>query len=66
MPSVLTDEEAFPDLNGSSSGRKTSLPFNSLDILSVNQLLESVSWPLFLLVFVVSLVLVFLIGNSAI
>ncbi|KAK1356322.1 protein SEMI-ROLLED LEAF 2 [Heracleum sosnowskyi] len=42
MPSALTDEEAFPDLNGSSSGRKTSLPFNSLDILSVNQLLESV------------------------
>ncbi|KAL6970765.1 hypothetical protein U1Q18_030454 [Sarracenia purpurea var. burkii] len=39
---ALTDEEAFPEPNGSQSGRKTSLSTNSLDILSVNQLLESV------------------------
>ncbi|KAL1811020.1 hypothetical protein ACET3Z_021085 [Daucus carota] len=42
MPSALMDEEAFPDLYGSSSGRKTALPVKSIDILSVNQLLESV------------------------
>lgn len=47
MPTALTDEEAFPDLNGSQSARKTSLSINSLDILSVNQLLESVIWPHF-------------------
>lgn len=47
MPSALMDEEAFPDLYGSSSGRKTALPVKPIDILSVNQLLESVSWPLF-------------------
>ncbi|XP_059632893.1 protein SEMI-ROLLED LEAF 2 [Cornus florida] len=41
-PDALTDEEAFPEPNGSQSGRKTSLSINSLDILSVNQLLESV------------------------
>ncbi|OIS98662.1 hypothetical protein A4A49_07409 [Nicotiana attenuata] len=38
----LIDEEAISDANGSQSGRKTSLSINSLDILSVNQLLESV------------------------
>lgn len=40
---ALSDEEAFPEPNGSQSGRKTSLSVNSLDILSVNQLLDSVS-----------------------
>ncbi|KAI8537576.1 hypothetical protein RHMOL_Rhmol09G0034800 [Rhododendron molle] len=39
---ALSDEEAFPEPNGSQSGRKTSLSVNSLDILSVNQLLDSV------------------------
>ncbi|PON88688.1 Armadillo-type fold containing protein [Trema orientale] len=38
----LTDEEAFPEPSGSQSGRKTSISINTLDILSVNQLLESV------------------------
>ncbi|XP_070040626.1 protein SEMI-ROLLED LEAF 2 isoform X2 [Nicotiana tomentosiformis] len=42
-PPSLIDEEAISDANGSQSGRKTSLSINSLDILSVNQLLESVS-----------------------
>ncbi|XP_027119451.1 protein SEMI-ROLLED LEAF 2-like isoform X2 [Coffea arabica] len=41
-PAGLADEESFPDASGSQSGRKTSLSVNSLDILSVNQLLESV------------------------
>ncbi|KAA8531396.1 hypothetical protein F0562_006108 [Nyssa sinensis] len=41
-PDALTDEDAFPEPNGSQSGRKTSLSISSLDILSVNQLLESV------------------------
>ncbi|KAL3506672.1 hypothetical protein ACH5RR_032054 [Cinchona calisaya] len=41
-PAGLTDEESFPDASGSQSGRKTSLSVNSLDVLSVNQLLESV------------------------
>lgn len=35
-------DEAVPDGNGSQSGRKTSTSSNSLDILNVNQLLESV------------------------
>ncbi|PSS35864.1 hypothetical protein CEY00_Acc00282 [Actinidia chinensis var. chinensis] len=38
----LSDEEAFPEPNESQSGCNTSLSINSLDILSVNQLLESV------------------------
>lgn len=43
MPSnILTDEEALPESSGSLSGRKTSLSINTLDILSVNELLESV------------------------
>lgn len=42
-PDALTDEEAFPEIDGSQSDRKTSLSINTLDILSVNQLLESVS-----------------------
>lgn len=41
-PSGFIDEESFPDANGSQSDRKTSLSVNSLDILSVNQLLDSV------------------------
>lgn len=39
---ALTDDDAFPDSYGSQSGRRTSMSINSLDILSVNQLLESV------------------------
>ncbi|KAK3034230.1 hypothetical protein RJ639_032810, partial [Escallonia herrerae] len=39
---ALTDEEAFPDQSVSHSGRKASLSINSLDVLNVNQLLESV------------------------
>ncbi|CAN4119820.1 unnamed protein product [Withania somnifera] len=42
LPSFI-DEETISDANGSQSDRKTSLSINSLDILSVNQLLESVS-----------------------
>ncbi|CAI9277592.1 unnamed protein product [Lactuca saligna] len=37
-----TDEDTFQDQYGSQSARKDSLSMNSLDILSVNQLLESV------------------------
>lgn len=39
---ALSDEESFPEPNGNQSGRKTSLSVSSLDILSVNQLLDSV------------------------
>lgn len=43
MPlAALTDEEALPEPNGSQSDRKTSLSVNTLDILSVNELLDSV------------------------
>lgn len=43
MPTAaLIDEEAFPEPSGSQSDRKTSISINTLDILSVNQLLESV------------------------
>ncbi|XP_021752707.1 uncharacterized protein LOC110718207 isoform X1 [Chenopodium quinoa] len=35
-------DEALPDASGSQSGRKTSSSSNALDILNVNQLLESV------------------------
>ncbi|XP_065865694.1 protein SEMI-ROLLED LEAF 2 isoform X2 [Euphorbia lathyris] len=38
----LTDDDTFTEANGSQSGRKTSLSVNSLDILGVNELLESV------------------------
>lgn len=41
-PSGLTDDDAFPEANGSQSDRKTSVSISTLDILSVNQLLESV------------------------
>ncbi|KAM5570144.1 protein SEMI-ROLLED LEAF 2 [Rosa sericea] len=41
-PGSLTDEEAFPEPSGSQSDRKTSLSINALDILNVNQLLDSV------------------------
>ncbi|KAK1430463.1 hypothetical protein QVD17_13204 [Tagetes erecta] len=37
-----TDDDAFQEQYGGQSGRKDSLSMNSLDILSVNQLLESV------------------------
>lgn len=44
MPAAaLTDDESFTELNGSQSGRKTSISVHTLDILSVNELLESVS-----------------------
>ena len=36
-------DEVLPDASGSHSGRRTSMSSNSQDILSVNQLLESVS-----------------------
>ncbi|GMH18201.1 hypothetical protein Nepgr_020042 [Nepenthes gracilis] len=39
-PAVI-DEEAFTEENGSQSGRKTSVSVYSLDILSVNELLDS-------------------------
>ncbi|KAG2726037.1 hypothetical protein I3760_01G093500 [Carya illinoinensis] len=39
---ALTDEEAFPETSGSQSGRRTSLSINTIDIINVNQLLESV------------------------
>ncbi|XP_047319149.1 protein SEMI-ROLLED LEAF 2 [Impatiens glandulifera] len=42
LPEALTDEEAFSEAIGSESGCKISLSDNSMDILSVNQLLESV------------------------
>lgn len=41
-PAALTDDEAFLEPSGSQSDRKTSLSISNLDILSVNQLLESV------------------------
>ncbi|KAF5451993.1 hypothetical protein F2P56_027038 [Juglans regia] len=39
---ALTDEEAFPEPSGSQSGRKTSLSINTISIIGVTQLLESV------------------------
>ncbi|TXG72845.1 hypothetical protein EZV62_001424 [Acer yangbiense] len=39
---AFTDDEAFLEPSGSQSDRKTSLSINTLDILSVNELLESV------------------------
>eukprot|EP00262_Sarcandra_glabra_P012079 TRINITY_DN3032_c0_g1_i1.p1 TRINITY_DN3032_c0_g1~~TRINITY_DN3032_c0_g1_i1.p1 ORF type:complete len:197 (+),score=27.83 TRINITY_DN3032_c0_g1_i1:43-591(+) len=41
-PASLTDEEAFLEPSGSQSDRKTSLSTNTIDILNVNQLIESV------------------------
>ncbi|KAI4324302.1 hypothetical protein L6164_023854 [Bauhinia variegata] len=41
-PVDLIDEETVPEQSGSQSDRKTSLSINSSDILSVNELLESV------------------------
>ncbi|TKY67453.1 EFR3-like B [Spatholobus suberectus] len=41
-PVALIDEETRPEPSGSQSDRKSSLSSNSLDILSVNQLLQSV------------------------
>ncbi|XP_038885071.1 protein SEMI-ROLLED LEAF 2 isoform X1 [Benincasa hispida] len=41
-PAALTDDEAFLEPSGSQSDRKTSISISNLDILSVNQLLESV------------------------
>lgn len=43
MPrACLTDDDAFHDESGNQSDRKTSLSMNAFDILSVNQLIESV------------------------
>lgn len=43
MPlAALADEEALPEPNGSQSDRKTSVSINTIDILSVNELLDSV------------------------
>ncbi|KAJ8755491.1 hypothetical protein K2173_019289 [Erythroxylum novogranatense] len=39
----LTDDDNFSEPNGSQSDRKTSLTVNTFDVLSVNELLESVS-----------------------
>lgn len=41
-PNALMDEESGPEPSGSQSDRKTSLSTNNTDVLSVNQLLESV------------------------
>lgn len=41
-PACLTDDDAFHDESGNQSDRKTSLSMNAFDILSVNQLIESV------------------------
>ncbi|KAK7341583.1 hypothetical protein VNO80_24518 [Phaseolus coccineus] len=41
-PAALMDEETRPELSGSQSDRKSSLSSNNPDILSVNQLLQSV------------------------
>ncbi|KAJ1387867.1 Armadillo-type fold [Sesbania bispinosa] len=41
-PVALIDDETGPELGGSQSDRKSSLSINNPDILSVNQLLESV------------------------
>ncbi|KAL9296510.1 hypothetical protein ACSQ67_022406 [Phaseolus vulgaris] len=41
-PEALMDEETRPELSGSLSDRKSSLSSNNPDILSVNQLLQSV------------------------
>ncbi|KAG8481273.1 hypothetical protein CXB51_026112 [Gossypium anomalum] len=39
MPlAAITDDEAFPEGNGSQSGRKASLSLSTLDVLSVNEL----------------------------
>ncbi|KAI3872260.1 hypothetical protein MKX03_024538 [Papaver bracteatum] len=42
MPDALTDEEAFPEGDEDQSERRSSLSINTLDIISVNQLLDSV------------------------
>ncbi|XWS35272.1 hypothetical protein CRYUN_Cryun21dG0111900 [Craigia yunnanensis] len=43
MPlAAITDEEAFSEANGSHSDRKASLSISTLDVLSVNELLDSV------------------------
>ncbi|XP_039054751.1 protein SEMI-ROLLED LEAF 2-like isoform X2 [Hibiscus syriacus] len=39
---AITDDEAFPEANGSQSDRKASLSLSTLDVLSVNELLDSV------------------------
>ncbi|XP_039045638.1 protein SEMI-ROLLED LEAF 2-like isoform X2 [Hibiscus syriacus] len=39
---TITDDEAFPEANGSQSDRKASQSLSTLDVLSVNELLDSV------------------------
>lgn len=46
---VLTDDDTLTEINGSQSDRKTSLSVNTLDILSVNELMESVRGANFML-----------------
>lgn len=41
-PASLMDDETFPEGSGSLSDRKTSISTNTPDVLSVNQLIESV------------------------
>lgn len=41
-PACMTDDDAFHDECGNQSDRKTSVSVNAFDILSVNQLIESV------------------------
>ncbi|XP_022761675.1 LOW QUALITY PROTEIN: uncharacterized protein LOC111307761 [Durio zibethinus] len=42
LAAITDEEEAFPEANGSQSDRKTSLSISTLDVLSVNELLDSV------------------------
>ncbi|KAE8718344.1 putative serine/threonine-protein kinase GCN2-like [Hibiscus syriacus] len=39
---TITDDEAFPEANGSQLDRKASVSLSTLDVLSVNELLDSV------------------------
>lgn len=41
-PVPFMDDDAFPEGSGSLSDRKTSISTNGLEVLSVNQLIESV------------------------
>ncbi|XP_022760830.1 uncharacterized protein LOC111307029 [Durio zibethinus] len=42
LAAITDEEEAFPEANGSQSDRKTSFSISTLDVLSVNELLDSV------------------------
>lgn len=43
FPALIEDEDPFIEGTGSQSDQKISESINSLDVLSVNQLIESVS-----------------------